>query len=92
MSIELARESGAAAALGQETNDEAQGSGGDVCASLSAGEAADAPLPLVAGTQTQILPDGLAAAGQDAPKQVKEMVAAGNRLYGTSYLYGGGHG
>jgi hypothetical protein len=50
------------------------------------------PLPLVPGTRTRILPSGLAAAGEDAPAQVKAMVAAGNRLYGTAYLYGAGHG
>ena len=32
------------------------------------------------------------AAGEQAPAAVKAMVAAGNRLYGTAYLYGGGHG
>jgi hypothetical protein len=44
------------------------------------------------GSSTRILPSGLAAAGAQAPAAVKEMVAAGNRLYGTSYLYGGAHG
>jgi hypothetical protein len=52
----------------------------------------DIPLPLSAGTQTKILPSGLAAAGQQAPEQVKAMVAAGNRLFGADYLYGGAHG
>lgn len=50
------------------------------------------PLPLTAGTQTKILPSGLAAAGAQAPEAVKQMVAAGNRLFGASYLYGGAHG
>ena len=54
--------------------------------------AGSVPLPLTAGTQTKILPSGLAAAGEEAPAQVKAMVAAGNRLFGTSYLYGGAHG
>jgi len=50
------------------------------------------PLPLTPGTQTKILPSGLAAAGEEAPAQVKAMVAAGNRLFDTAYLYGGAHG
>jgi hypothetical protein len=44
------------------------------------------------GAATRILPNGLAAAGAQAPAAVKAMVAAGNRLYGTAYLYGGAHG
>ncbi len=54
--------------------------------------AGSVPLPLTAGAQTKILPSGLAAAGEEAPPQVRAMVAAGNRLFGTSYLYGGAHG
>ena len=50
------------------------------------------PLPLTPGTQTKILPSGLAAAGEEAPLAVKRMVAAGNRLFGASYLFGGAHG
>jgi hypothetical protein len=50
------------------------------------------PLPLTPGTRTKILPSGLAAAGEEAPLAVKRMVAAGNSLFGTGYLYGGGHG
>jgi hypothetical protein len=50
------------------------------------------PLPLTPGTQTKILASGLAAAGEEAPRVVKQMVAAGNRLFGASYLYGGAHG
>jgi hypothetical protein len=49
-------------------------------------------LPLVAGERTRILASGLAAAGVRAPAAVRQMVAAANRLYATSYLYGGGHG
>lgn len=54
--------------------------------------AGSVPLPLTPGTQTKILPSGLAAAGTQAPQPVKRMVAAGNRLFTASYLYGGGHG
>ncbi len=49
------------------------------------------PLPLTPGTQTKILPSGLAAAGEEAPKAVKRMVAAGNRLFDADYLWGGAH-
>lgn len=86
--IQLAPASGTAATLGQLTITEtAMGTIGEC-------EAAGArtPLPLVPGTRTVILPDGLAAAGRDAPHAVKLMVAAGNRLYGTAYEYGAGHG
>ena len=57
-----------------------------------AGVPGSVPLPLVAGARTRILPSGLAAAGEDAPAAVRAMVAAGNRLSGAGYLYGGGHG
>lgn len=87
--IELAPESGAAALLGQSPAEER---GSEECPAVGAGEAAGGPLPLAPGTQTQMLPDGLAAAGRRAPAAVQAMVAAGNRLYGTPYLYGGGHG
>ncbi len=60
------------------------------CAALPGGESV--PLPLVPGVRSRILPSGLAAAGQAAPAAVRQMVAAGNRLYGASYLYGAGHG
>lgn len=54
--------------------------------------ATSVPLPLMPGTETKILASGLAAAGEDAPLAVKRMVAAGNRLFGAGYLYGGAHG
>lgn len=50
------------------------------------------PLPLTAGQSAQVLGNGLAAAPQSAPAAVKAMVAAGNRLDGATYLFGGGHG
>jgi hypothetical protein len=53
---------------------------------------AEGPLPLAPGTRTRVLASGLAAAGEEAPRAVKAMVAAGDRLFGASYLYGGGHG
>lgn len=57
-----------------------------------AGTPGSAPLPLTPGSRTSILPSGLAAAGEEAPAAVKAMVAAGNRLHGATYLYGGAHG
>ena len=63
---------------------------GGACPSIEG--AGSIPLPLSPGTRTRILPSGLAAAGEQAPAQVKDMVAAGNRLHATSYLYGGAHG
>jgi hypothetical protein len=59
---------------------------------VAPGATAGIPLPLTPGTQAKILPSGLAAAGEGAPQAVKEMVAAGNRLFGAAYLYGGAHG
>ena len=53
---------------------------------------AEGPLPLTPGQTAKVLPDGLAAAPQEAPEAVKAMIAAGNRLDHASYLYGGGHG
>lgn len=94
--IQLAPPGGTASTLGQDTNAEETGGantapeGSEECGgSLGSDEV---PLPIVPGERTVILPSGLAAAGREAPAAVKQMVAAGNRLYGTAYLYGGGHG
>ncbi len=96
--IQLAPASGTATTLGQDTSAEETGDastrgsgGGEECGSGSLG-AGEVPLPLVPGDRTTLLPSGLAAAGREAPEAVKQMVAAGNRLYGTAYLCGGGHG
>ena len=50
------------------------------------------PLPLTPGQIAKILPSGLAAAPQDAPRAVKLAIAAGNQLIDKPYIYGGGHG
>ncbi|HTZ62663.1 MAG TPA: hypothetical protein VMB51_01010 [Solirubrobacteraceae bacterium] len=87
--ITLAPQGGTAATLGETpepTNTESENTS---CASEAG---TSIPLPLVPGTRTRILPSGLAAAGEEAPAQVKAMVAAGNRLYNAAYLYGAGHG
>ena len=90
--IELAPPTGAGATLGQlPSSTQAPGAStiDPGCAAAISG--GGIPLPLVPGTQTKILPSGLAAAGQNAPAAVKAMVAAGNRLYGKPYIYGGAH-
>ncbi len=51
-----------------------------------------AGVPLTPGQRARLLPDGLAAAPQDAPPAVKEMIAAGNQIVGRPYVYGAGHG
>lgn len=89
--IQLTPQSGTAGTLGQlPATEETFVPSGEACEAEQAG--AQTPLPLVSGTRTVILPDGRAAAGRDAPRAVKLMVAAGNRLYGTAYEYGAGHG
>lgn len=91
VNIQLAPATGAAATLESlPQSHEIGGEGEGGCEAVLGG--AEGPLPLTPGTQTRILPDGLAAAGRETPKAVKEMVAAGNRISGTAYLYGGGHG
>ena len=87
--ITLLPPSGAAATLEALPEASAAGMPGSGECALSAGAQA---LALVPGARSRILASGLAAAGMDAPAAVREMVAAGNRLYGTAYLYGGGHG
>ena len=49
-------------------------------------------VPLTPGERARLLPDGRAAAPQDAPAAVKGIIAAGNQIVGKPYLYGGGHG
>ncbi len=93
--VQLAPATGAAGTLGALAGSSETGPGGTPIASSGCPgpeAAGDIPLPLTPGTQTKILPSGLAAAGQEAPAAVKRMVAAGNRLFGASYLYGGAHG
>ncbi len=49
-------------------------------------------VPLTAGQRAQLLPDGRAAAPQDAPLAIRQIIAAGNQIVGKPYQYGGGHG
>jgi hypothetical protein len=90
--VQLAPATGAAGAL-EALPEPSEATGGEAGVACPLAEGAGAvPLPLTPGTRTRILASGLAAAGTEAPAAVKAMVAAGNRLYGTAYLYGGGHG
>ncbi len=54
--------------------------------------AAQAPLQLAPGDRATVGPDGLAIAPANAPDSVKAMIAAGNKIAKTPYVYGGGHG
>jgi hypothetical protein len=65
------------------------GSAGDPAACAPAGLVG---VPLTSGARAHLLPDGRAAAPQDAPAAVKQIIAAGNQIAGQPYLYGGGHG
>src|SRR3954466_13528392 len=49
------------------------------------------PRPTVSGTRAVLLPDGTAAAPQDAPAQVQAAVWAANTIQKLPYRYGGGH-
>lgn len=91
--VQLAPPTGTAPTLGELPTSTETG-GGEAAAGVcvAPGATAGIPLPLTPGTETKILPSGLAAAGEQAPQAVKEMVAAGNRLFGAAYLYGGAHG
>lgn len=84
--VELAPESGTAAAL-EETPQPVEAAPEGCEADPASGT-----LPLAPGVASRILPDGLAAAGEEAPASVRAMVAAGNRLHDAGYQYGAGHG
>jgi len=86
--IELAPGSGAAVTLEQLPEQQQTEGGAGGCES----EPALGATPLTSGVATRILPDGLAAAGEQAPSAVRAMVAAGNRLHEAGYEYGAGHG
>ena len=58
----------------------------------NAAEVADKPLQLAPGDKATVGSDGLAVAPENAPEAVKQMIAAGNKIAKTPYIYGGGHG
>jgi hypothetical protein len=92
--IERPPSSGAASLLGQTPGQAAT----LIAPSASAADPAVcapealAGVALTPGDRAQLLPNGLAAAPQNAPIAVKEMIAAGNQIVGKPYVYGGGHG
>ncbi|HXD54965.1 MAG TPA: hypothetical protein VN618_09455 [Solirubrobacteraceae bacterium] len=91
--VQLTPGTGTAPTLGTLPSSTESSPAAELAAACPAGEITGSiPLPLTPGTQTKILPSGLAAAGESAPTPVKRMVAAGNRLFAASYLYGGAHG
>jgi hypothetical protein len=91
--VQLAPATGSGATLEALPGSSETGAGEAISGACPTPEAGGSiPLPLTPGTQTKILPSGLAAAGREAPQAVKDMVAAGNRLFGAAYLYGGAHG
>jgi hypothetical protein len=49
------------------------------------------PVVAPAVDQATIGPDGTAIAPSTAPQQVKDLIAAANRIHGKPYKYGGGH-
>jgi 3D (Asp-Asp-Asp) domain-containing protein len=82
---------GAAGVLEAAPASPVEGGGGEEAAGCPAGEP-EGPLPLTAAQTAKVLPDGLAAAPREAPRAVKDMIAAGNRLHSATYVYGAGHG
>ena len=55
-------------------------------------EPAPQPSAPPAGESATLGADGLAVAPASAPQEVKDAIAAGNRIVGKPYKYGGGHG
>ncbi len=94
--VRIARppDAGAGNVLGQAPG---QGSALVPASAASEDPAACAPgtlegVALTPGQRARLLPGGLAAAPQDAPLAVKEIIAAGNQIVGKPYVYGGAHG
>jgi peptidoglycan hydrolase CwlO-like protein len=50
------------------------------------------PLPLNPGQEARVITESEASAPASAPSAVKSVIAAGNEIADTSYLWGGGHG
>ena len=48
--------------------------------------------PLAPGDRARVTSKGLAIAPENAPKEVQQIIAAGNRIAYKPYLWGGGHG
>jgi peptidoglycan hydrolase-like protein with peptidoglycan-binding domain len=52
----------------------------------------EAPPAETPGSKATLTDDGLAVAPADAPQEVQDVIAAGNEIAKSPYLYGGGHG
>jgi peptidoglycan hydrolase-like protein with peptidoglycan-binding domain len=64
----------------------------NLAASTPSGSETDvAPAALAPGDRAQVGSDGLAVAPASAPDAVKQIIAAGNAIAKTPYVYGGGH-
>jgi peptidoglycan hydrolase-like protein with peptidoglycan-binding domain len=61
-------------------------------AATGTGSTAPRAVALTPGSKATLGSDGLAIAPADAPEQVKQIIAAGNEIAKTPYVYGGGHG
>ena len=57
---------------------------------LSTAPVTPVPAPL-AGDVARVLPNGMAVAPPGAPTVVQQIIAAGNRIAKTPYIWGGGH-
>jgi peptidoglycan hydrolase-like protein with peptidoglycan-binding domain len=57
-----------------------------------AGSSPAQPVPLAPGMRAKLMSNGLAQAPAGAPLVVQQIIAAGNRIAKTPYLYAGGHG
>lgn len=66
--------------------------GGDTGPTAPDCQTGGGPVPVTPGSRAKILPDGTAEAPADAPQDVKQMIAAGNRINHFNYSYGGAHG
>jgi cell wall-associated NlpC family hydrolase len=71
----------------QPTNTVMGATGGDPVGTAASVQ----PHLLVPGSTAVMLEEGLAAAPENAPKAVKEMIWAANEIVGKPYIYGGGH-
>ena len=71
---------------------EDSGSATDVTGEGGAGYEEGAPVTETPGEEAYIGDDGLAVAPASAPQEVKDIIAAGNKIARKPYKYGGGHG
>lgn len=65
--------------------------GGAVAKQVAPPSTTTTPAPEVAGETAELGPDGLAIAPASAPQEVKDIIAAGNKIAKKPYKWGGGH-